>query len=340
MIRPGNAAVSVVSIRAASSAWEAVPLPRQSRNSTGSATGDEQNGSRTTIAAITHVFPNVILFPPCADPSYAHRACATFLAPPLEERPVHRDRDRPAAGAQVLDDQAGHRHAQVIGVPRRVREEPARPPEPPGHPRRRGHRHHRAPAGQDHPARQRDEQRMGGPAPERRRQILQQGPPGRGHGEPRPQVTGIPGRPGARARGTAVLLRVIAVRAGRDAAQRGRLASQGSLTESDDLDSHVSYGASLLLSRRHAPGYQIVTSYHHPRSARHAKPDGGTCRISQPGTSSAWLAPLMLPAKRSNANRRQPGTTRRTKLGNTSWRGGAVQVSVGDDRSLVRALGA
>jgi hypothetical protein len=26
-------------------------------------------GSRTTIAAITQVFPNVTFFPPCADPS-------------------------------------------------------------------------------------------------------------------------------------------------------------------------------------------------------------------------------------------------------------------------------
>ena len=77
--RPGNAAARVASIWAASSTWEAVPLPRQSRNSTGSATGEEHAGSRTTIAAITHVFPNAIFLPPCADPSYAHRACATFL---------------------------------------------------------------------------------------------------------------------------------------------------------------------------------------------------------------------------------------------------------------------
>ena len=54
-------------------------MPRQSRNSTGSATGEEHAGSRTTTAAITHVFPNAIFLPPCADPSYAHRACATLL---------------------------------------------------------------------------------------------------------------------------------------------------------------------------------------------------------------------------------------------------------------------
>jgi hypothetical protein len=45
-------------------------LPRHSRNSTGNAAGEEQNGSRTaTIAATTQVFPNAIFFPPCAAPS-------------------------------------------------------------------------------------------------------------------------------------------------------------------------------------------------------------------------------------------------------------------------------
>jgi hypothetical protein len=58
-----------VSICAASFTCEAVPLPRQNRNSTGSAAGEEQNGSRTTIAVITQVFPNAIFFPPCAGPS-------------------------------------------------------------------------------------------------------------------------------------------------------------------------------------------------------------------------------------------------------------------------------
>src|SRR5208283_1596294 len=50
--------------RAASSTWEAVPLPRQSRNSTGSATGEGQNRSRTTIAATTQVLPYAVFFPP------------------------------------------------------------------------------------------------------------------------------------------------------------------------------------------------------------------------------------------------------------------------------------
>ncbi len=67
--RPGNAPASSFTISAASSTWDAVPLPRHSRNSTGSATGEGQNGTRHTIAAITHVFPKAIFFPPCADPS-------------------------------------------------------------------------------------------------------------------------------------------------------------------------------------------------------------------------------------------------------------------------------
>ena len=67
--RPGNALASSPISSAASSIWEAVPLPRHSRNSAGSATGEEQNGSLTTIAATTHVFPNATFFPPCADPS-------------------------------------------------------------------------------------------------------------------------------------------------------------------------------------------------------------------------------------------------------------------------------
>jgi len=58
-----------LTICAASSTWEGVPLPRHSRNSTGNATGEGQNGSRHTIAATTQVLPNATFFPPCADPS-------------------------------------------------------------------------------------------------------------------------------------------------------------------------------------------------------------------------------------------------------------------------------
>ena len=67
--RPGNAPASSLTIWAASCGWEAVPLPRHSRNSTGSATGDGQNRSRTTSASTTHVLPKAIFFPPCAAPS-------------------------------------------------------------------------------------------------------------------------------------------------------------------------------------------------------------------------------------------------------------------------------
>jgi site-specific DNA recombinase len=101
--------------------------------------------------------------------------------PPLKEGAVHGHRDRRARRDQVRHDQPGHRQAQVIDVPGRAGEEPARPPELIRDPGRRRHRRHRAPPGQHHPARQRHEQRMRGPAPERRRQLAQQITPGRGH---------------------------------------------------------------------------------------------------------------------------------------------------------------
>ena len=85
--RPGNASARSSSRLAASRTWEGVPLPRHSRNSTGSATGDGQHGSFTTRAAITQVFPNAIFFPPCAAPSYAHRASATRLPHLLNKVP-------------------------------------------------------------------------------------------------------------------------------------------------------------------------------------------------------------------------------------------------------------
>ena len=66
-LRDASASSSVSS--AASWTWEAVPLPRHSRNSTGSATGEGQHGSRTTSAATTQVFPKATFFPPCAAPS-------------------------------------------------------------------------------------------------------------------------------------------------------------------------------------------------------------------------------------------------------------------------------
>ena len=125
-------------------------------------------------------------------------------------------------------------------------EEPARPPELPGDPGRRGDGDHGAAAGQDHPARQRHEQCVGGTPLDHRRQLIQQGPPGHRHrqaragspgGSLRP-VTGIGGRAiiGAFTSGAAVLPRPGTAGAGREAARDGRLASQGSLTASDDHD--------------------------------------------------------------------------------------------------------
>ncbi|MGH3277964.1 MAG: hypothetical protein ACRDNW_02370 [Trebonia sp.] len=62
-------------------------MPRHSRNSAGSATGEGQHASCTTTTAITQVFPNAVFFPPCADPSYAQRASATCLPNLLKKVP-------------------------------------------------------------------------------------------------------------------------------------------------------------------------------------------------------------------------------------------------------------
>ena len=57
------------------------------------------------------------------------------LAPPaLKERPIARHHHRLPLTGQVLHHQPGHRQAQVIDVPHRAGEEPARPPPLPGHP--------------------------------------------------------------------------------------------------------------------------------------------------------------------------------------------------------------
>jgi hypothetical protein len=82
--RSRNAFTRISSSCAASWTWDAVPLPR---HSTGSATGEGQHGSSTTIAAMTQVFPNAIFFPPCAEPSYAHRASATRFPHLLKKVP-------------------------------------------------------------------------------------------------------------------------------------------------------------------------------------------------------------------------------------------------------------
>ena len=152
-------------------------MPRHSRNSTGSATGEEQKGS---FQHHRRDHPGVAgrdLLPALRRPVIGPPGLRHLLAPPPEERSVARHHQRLALGDQVLHDQAGHRQAQVIDVPHCAGEEPARPPEPLRHPRRCRHRHHSAPPGQDHPARQRHEQPVRGPPPERRRQLLQDIPP-------------------------------------------------------------------------------------------------------------------------------------------------------------------
>src|SRR6266568_4574972 len=85
----GSRVVQVVPSAIRDSPWKAVPLPRHSRNSTGKAAGEEQNGSFTTRAATTQVFPNATFLPPCADPSYAHRAWNTFRPHRLKNVPSH-----------------------------------------------------------------------------------------------------------------------------------------------------------------------------------------------------------------------------------------------------------
>jgi hypothetical protein len=55
-----------------------LPAGRHSRNSTGNATGREQNGRSTTIAAITKQLPRPVFFAALADPSCCHAAPNTF----------------------------------------------------------------------------------------------------------------------------------------------------------------------------------------------------------------------------------------------------------------------
>src|SRR6266702_3667660 len=231
-IRPGNAAVSVVSIWAARFTCEAVPLPRQSRNSTGSATGEEHAGSLTTIAAITRVFPDAIFLPPCADPSYAHRACATFL-------PRRRKNVPPAVTV------TGSLPASRCFAIRRATAAP------------RSSASQTAWEKNQHARRNRAAIPAAAAIATTVRRLARTIPHASAVNSARADRRL---NAGASSSG-----------AGRDAAHHGRLASQGSLTASDDLESHLSCGASLLLSRCHAPGYQTVINYHHRWLSRHAR---------------------------------------------------------------------
>jgi hypothetical protein len=71
--RSGKAVTRRVPSSAAKVTWEAVPLPRQSRNSTGRHTGRDQKGSVTTMPATIHRLPRPIACPVCVDPSCVHR---------------------------------------------------------------------------------------------------------------------------------------------------------------------------------------------------------------------------------------------------------------------------
>ena len=84
---PGNAAARCFTISAASSTWAAVPLPRHSLNSTGSATGEEQNDSLTRSPRSPRCYRMRFSCRPARTrhrPTGPGRPCP----PPPEERPV------------------------------------------------------------------------------------------------------------------------------------------------------------------------------------------------------------------------------------------------------------
>ncbi len=57
---------------------EAVPLPRQSRNSTGRHSGCEQNGTVTMMPAMIHRLPRPSALGSCAEPSWVQNAANTM----------------------------------------------------------------------------------------------------------------------------------------------------------------------------------------------------------------------------------------------------------------------
>jgi len=62
----------------ASCTGDAVPLPAQSRNSTGRDTGWQQNGNSTTMLSTTHRLPRPSAFGSCAAPSWVQNTACTL----------------------------------------------------------------------------------------------------------------------------------------------------------------------------------------------------------------------------------------------------------------------
>ena len=80
MAQPGSAPARSAAIRRASHSLDADVVPlTTSLASTGSATGREQNGRLTTMAAITQLLPRPVLCGPCTEPSWNQDAAQTFF---------------------------------------------------------------------------------------------------------------------------------------------------------------------------------------------------------------------------------------------------------------------
>jgi len=88
--------------------------------------------------------------PPVAHAAFAERADPVSAQAPTPVVHLGINEHRRGRARWRADDQARGRQPQIVDVPHRVREEPARPPEPLRHPRRRGNRDDRAPPGTTH----------------------------------------------------------------------------------------------------------------------------------------------------------------------------------------------
>ena len=148
----------------ASCTGDAVPLPRQSRNSTGRDTGWQQNGNSTTmlsddppVAAAQRVR---VLRGAVMGPEHG----VHLATPAAKQGVVDDDLDRRALGQQPGHDQPRQGEPEPIGVPAMRREESAARVERHDrrHPGRREHADHGAAGGLRHqPAGQQHEQREG-----------------------------------------------------------------------------------------------------------------------------------------------------------------------------------